>query len=482
MINDLIRKSIEIAKDSVEAERKTETERRLEIYTDNWKGHLLNAVKAQFNKRTRDNVAQLLDTTQNILKRVVYLVSQVYSNGVTRKAILNGNQEETDLRYEELMNDGSIDVKMTEVNRYTNLLGEMAIGLVPKNDKVELIIVTPDLITITQDQTDPTKIDSLTYDVAYCNSVGQEDYKRIYWDIYGNHKVFDMNGLDITAKELPDNPEGINPYKDPFNKDRTIIPFVVTHAKLPIWDFWGWTEGLDLVDGTLMCGVLLTYINYLLKVNSFKQLSLNNIAAKDLPEGLILDPLFPLRFSGEGAGATVLDFTNDPRPIAEVVKDKINALINAYGISGDLYRASNSGQSGYALKLSRDELYQRREEQVKVYKYYEQELFEKMRIVNNTAYPLKPINVNAEFYIDFNEMLFSESPDDIRKQWEFDIKLGVKSLVDYMIYINPDMTPEEAIKKLDENKRLNGIAKNKGLDVESILSSFTQQAGQNVEG
>jgi hypothetical protein len=41
--------------------------------------------------------------------------------------------------------------------------------------------------------------------------------------------------------------------------------------------------------------------------------------------------------------------------------------------------------------------------------------------------------------------------------------------VDYIKYLNPDMTDEEAIAKLDSNRRMNATAKGKGVDIESIL-------------
>jgi hypothetical protein len=92
----MVRYSVELAKDSVEMERQAEAVRRLDIYRDNWSDHLRDAVYAQFNKATQKNVAQLLDTTQNILKRVIYLISQVYSNGATRKALLGEDVDERD--------------------------------------------------------------------------------------------------------------------------------------------------------------------------------------------------------------------------------------------------------------------------------------------------------------------------------------------------------------------------------------------------
>jgi hypothetical protein len=474
----LIRDSLEEAKSACELERKTEATRRLSLLSDDWSDLLKTAVEGQFHAKTRDNIKQLLDTTQNVFKRVVYLISQVYAYGIDRRAMVG---EEPDARYAELMDNPVLDVKMSEVNRYSNALGECIVGIIPKDGGIEYIILTPDLVTVTQKPGSPTEIDTLSYEVAYVNTAGDSDIKRVYWDIYGNHRITDANGVDITAEELPDNPDGVNPYRDPENPGHTILPFVVFHASVPIWDFWNWTSGQDLVDGTLMIGVLLTYVNYLLKMNSFRQLLITGANVDKLPDGLALDPAFVLKITGEGASASVLDFNQDSRPIMEVVKDKLNSLTNAYGVSGDLYRSSAGGaSSGYALKLSREELYQRREEQVKVYKSYEHELFEKTRIVNNTAYPSSKISDNAEFSADFNETLFGENPTDIREQWKFDITIGAKSVTDYIRYLNPDMTEEEAEEKLRTNRRATGRVRELGIDTDAILARVASGSQQQA--
>ena len=49
-----------------------------------------------------------------------------------------------------------------------------------------------------------------------------------------------------------------------------------------------------------------------------------------------------------------------------------------------------------------------------------------------------------------------------------------------MIYLNPDMTEEEALAKIDSNKVLNGKAKTKGLDVDSILARIGQKVAPDV--
>ena len=65
---ELIQQSIAEGKANVEIERKRECEKRLEIYGDQWDEHLRLAVEGQFHSKTKKNVAQLLDTSQNILK------------------------------------------------------------------------------------------------------------------------------------------------------------------------------------------------------------------------------------------------------------------------------------------------------------------------------------------------------------------------------------------------------------------------------
>jgi hypothetical protein len=220
-----------------------------------------------------------------------------------------------------------------------------------------------------------------------------------------------------------------------------------------------------------MLGVLNTYINYCIKTNSFKTVVMKGVNAKELPEDLIFDQLFPFRFTGDTAQVSALDLSVDPRPVAEVVAGKLNALVNAYGVNADLYRASNTSASGYALKLSRRELDENRATQIAQYKAFEHELFRVTRIVNNTKLKDK-ISDKAEFFIDFNEMSIGDSAADIREQWKFDISIGAKSVIDYIRYLNPDMSEEEAEEALIKARRVNATKK-AGLDIDGILSRVT---------
>ena len=67
--------------------------------------------------------------------------------------------------------------------------------------------------------------------------------------------------------------------------------------------------------------------------------------------------------------------------------------------------------------------------------------------------------VRSSFKIDFGELTYPEDPDETRKQWAFDLKVGAKNILQYVKEVNPDIkdddTAEEFIKTNNEiNKRV----------------------------
>lgn len=472
MINrpDIVEMMLEKAKDGLTAARKKNVIERLNIYNDYFKDIIKTEVDLQFSEKTRANIKQMIDDSNNLLKRIVNDISVVYQESAQRSYQVNGKD---DGRYLDLISKMPLDLITQEVNRLTNLCNETLIYIVPRNGRIDYDILTPDYVEVYQDEDDPTKPVAIIFTQSYVDTKGKTKIYYIYFDVFGNHFKFDE---DHNPVRIPDNPEGINPYQDPERRDRTVLPFVIFHKKFPRTQIWEDTSGQDLVSATKQIGVMLTYLNYLFKVQSFKMLYLAGIDIKDVPVELVFDPLFPKVFPDSSGSMGVVDYQIDLRQLWSIIYEKVGVIANNYGLSLDNFKLTVQAQSGFALKIKNSALEKIVNEQKKFYRYYERELFEKTKIVNNSQYKDK-IADNGVFKVDFAETEYPESPDEIRNQWKFDIQMGARSILDYVMYVNPDIkTREQAEKQLRDNVELNNrISDELGVNVDKLVESALAQ-------
>lgn len=465
LVKDLLKK----AKEDLESSRKQEVSDRLDIYRDSWETILNNELNAQFHEKTRGNIKQMLALDSNVLKRVVKEISVVYQESAVRSYTLGeGEQAKEDETYQELLSKIPINIIMQETNRLTNLCNESLIYIVPRGEKIDYDIITPDIVEVSQSQTKATDVEAIVFTQTFVDTLGDTTIFYIYYDIFGRHLKFDE---DFNPVKIEGNEKGINPYKDPNNPGQTILPFVIFHKDYPINAVWNTTGGGDLVNGTKQVGVLLTYLNYLIKMASFKQRYFKGIPLDDVPMTLVHDPAFTLVVSNPEGDVGVLDFQVALKEIWELIYSKIGAIANNYGMSLDNFRLTGDAQSGYALRIKNRGLEKIVEEQIKLYRWHERELFEKTKIINNTAYPKKKIADNGDFKIDFVEQEYPEAPEEERQQWKFDISMGAKSIADYAMSVNPDLkTQDEAIEYIKSNDEINKtIEAETGISVATLL-------------
>lgn len=468
---ELVLESIRIAKRNANEARKRETAKRIDIYKDNGKIYIENEMKNQFSKYTRDAIKQMIDDSQNITKRIINEISTLYAIEPKRAAILN--EKEDDIYKNVLSNIPGLNILMNEVNKYTNLCNHALIYIAPdrKAKKLRLSLITPNFIDVIQDENDKTQPAAIILTNTYIDTAGNTNIYYDYWDIYGVFKRFDE---DFNEIQFSDNP-GINPYKDPNNPEKTILPFVIFNRNMPISEIWDTTSGEDIISANIQIGVLLTYLNYLLKWQSFKQLYVQNVDFTNIQKEVILDPAFPITIKGDGS-AGVLNFQIDIKQIWDIINQKIGAVANNYGMSLNNFKLQGSAQSGFSLKIQKEGLLEARAKQIPLYRLKENELFYKMRIIWNTYFN-ENINEKAKFYIDYGEFNFQDSPEEERKRWKFDIEMGAKNILDYLMTINPDVKNyEDAEEILKKNVEVNNNMKTSyGIDIDKLVAKVLKE-------
>jgi hypothetical protein len=451
------------AKEEDEKKRREAANDRLSIYNDDWDDLLDEKLKDQFSAKNYPKIKLQLNTTQNILKKVVNETSVIYKAAPTRD--FGENETLTEI-YDYL----KIDELMKQVNRYGSLLNDVALrvgwekGEGKEKGKITLNIHTPGNTSVMQNPANPEKADAVYYTIEYADSEFNTETRRVFWSA-DEHFLFDEKGNPLPPTE--DNPDMKNPYG--------VIPFVFLHLR-PIPDnFWNPSGGSDLVSGTMVTGMKRTLKDHSFKWQSFKQPYVVAGNSDKIPDEMAFDPTVMWRLIGPDASVGYLDLQADLAAMDETIKADMNAFLGTYGLSIDMFSASPDASSGKALMMKNRGLREIREEQLPYFRNFEAELYEMIRTVYN-AYNGDAIP-EIEFKVDFAEMDIYIDPMDKRTQADWDLKHGLISPAQFYMMFNPDVTDEDdAEKAIMENSAKLKDMQGKGVNLAKYFG------GDDAEG
>ena len=482
----LIQQSIMRARLSANDNRKVEAAKRLDYYKGNQLHHLDAILNGQFAHPSR---LKLQKQFSNIVRPIIDQVSMLYKRPPLRKLMRAGAEVDGPIAdlYGDLQRNANMDAVMRTVNRYTNLLQTVAVMAVWRNERVELDILTPDILNVVQDPKDPTKAAAVIIEQAYGDSVALDDQANPYgvrklyivWTPQ-DHAVFNEQGTFMS--ELS-NEERVNPYG--------LIPAAFFRDDLALGEFWG-EGGDELVNAQEAINVKLTELNQLIKLQSF---SIPVFVGDAPPEGITVDPSnfisIPL---GDATGRGQPDFkfvSPDPKigDLLGVIKEEVSRIAISYGISPEQFRLSGSPASGFALQVLNQRIDDKRENDAAIYRDAERDLFNAMRAVWNAHNPpARAIPEDVELTVDFTENEAPQDPAAEDARWLVRINNGIKSRADWLMAVDPDIkTKDEAIARLAENDAINaktrrasdvsGMAKALGIGAEPESEAEDEQEG-----
>lgn len=458
----LIQNSIQRAKLASNQARKDEACKRIDYYKGDQLGHLENILARQFAHPER---LKLQMQFSNITRRIINEVSVVYKRPAQRRLMLGGSPIEGPKAeaYQKMLEDARIDAVLKKVNRYANLLNTILVQAVWRNERVELDILTPDMVNVVQDAKDPTRASAVIIEQTYPDTVTLEGpgnpygARRLFiaWTAE-QHQVYDEQG-----RARPDmaNEDGVNPYG--------LIPMAVFRDAYP--DGFFWNEGAaDLINAQESINVKLTELNSLIKMQSF---SIPVIIGQGPVGGITIDPSnyleIPLADAIDKGQPDFKFVSPDPKikDLLEAISEDVRRIADDWGLSMDSFKLSGSPSSGLSLKLQNVRLIERREDDVALYRDYEKDLFRVMRAVHNAhAAPADAIPEDAELSVNFAELEFPEDPAAEDARWITRINQGVASRAQWIMAIDSDIkTEEEAEERILENQEFN--ARTRGASV-----------------
>jgi len=399
---------------------------RYEMYNDNYREQIIYKLGEIYRAFSQLKLDVQINDNYNIYKQVVNAISNVYSFGVEREF---ENEDVKDL-YSKLR----INKTMAQANRYLNAFNDLLIQI-SWDDKKQMPKIMLRLPHNTEVEWEQNEVKSVKYFVE------MTDQKEELWAYWSNEEHYYILRGAKQDKIMPveDNEEMVNPFG--------VLPFVFMHNGWRDESFWDMFTGDDLTGGTVDMAVHLTFLNHLIKTQSFKQLVGKGDNVGELL-GQVLDPLSVLTLTGQNTEIDVLDLQSNYEQLHKVAQDLANNIAINYGISPNQFRMTGSVSSGFALQMENMKLDRFTVEQQQDFKVYEQEMFDMIKMVSNYY----GMNLGeGDMFIDFVEPNYPSSESEQLSIDKTKIDMGLTKTTDIMIRNNPDLTDEEARIKFDEN-------------------------------
>jgi len=399
---------------------------RYEMYNDNYRDQVISKLGQIYRAFAQLKLDVQINDNNNIYKQVVNAISNVYSFGVNRTF------ENDDVQ--ELYNQLRINKTMAQANRYVNAFNDVIIQVSWDFKKEQ-----PKIMLRLPHQTEVEYSQGEVKSVAYFVEMTDEKTERwAYWSDEEHYYIDKTNGNEkIVAVE--DNEEMINPFGT--------LPFVFLHNGWRDESFWDKYTGDDLTGGTIDMAVHLTFLNHIIKTQSFKQLVGKGDNVGELL-GQVLDPLSILTLTGQNTEIDVLDLQSNYEQLNRVAQDLANNIAVAYGVSPNQFRMTSQASSGFALQMENLKLDRFTQEQQQDFKVYEQELFAMLKVVSD--YYGKSIG-EGDMAVDFVEPNYPASQTEQLTIDQQAIDLGLTSSHKILMRENPDLSEEDARVDVDDN-------------------------------
>jgi hypothetical protein len=424
---------------------------RYEMYNDNYRNQVVNKLGQIYRAFAQLKLDVQINDNNNIYKQVVNAISNVYSFGVERKFDNEDNQQ----MYEALR----IDKTMAQANRYVNAFNDVLVQVSwdSKKEQPKIMLRLPHLTEVGYNQ---GEVESVAYFVEMTGKEGKTE-RWAYWTDEEHYYIDKENGNEKIVK-MEGNEEMVNPFG--------VLPFVFLHNGWRDESFWDAYTGDDLTGGTIDMAVHLTFLNHIIKTQSFKQLVGKGDNVGELL-GQVLDPLSILTLTGQNKEIDVLDLQSNYEQLNKVAKDLANDIAVAYGVSPNQFRMTGSASSGFALQMENLKMDRFTVEQQQDFKMYEKELFGLLKMVSE--YYGKSMG-DGDMTIDFVEPNYPASQSE---QLDIDVKaidMGLTKPIDILMRNNPDLTEEDAKVMVAMNLNARNDMLNKTANV-SITTDFDQK-------
>ena len=415
---DLTRAMYKRAMLEATSRRKDEAGRMLDYFNDGQLEYVLEDIQRRY-----PNPGKLYPISLNVVKKIIRGLAMVYMKDAVRS--VDGSDADKDI-LSEIETTAALAMKMKQANRYSKLLGTVMLRPVWRNGRMEMDILTPDVLDV---DTGDTPEDIKAVQVTHYSPVG--DVNELSFSLWTPDFVrhIDANGHIVS--------EEANPYG--------MLPFVPCWSQPPT-DFF-WQRGArDLMMIQDAINRLLTIIGYTIDFQGFSTAYIKG--AEEVKDGdWKMGPgnLISLPINGE------IGFVAPNAPVDKVLA-AVDVLLKQAAVTNGLPASTMatevSDQSGVARVVANRELEEMRADDVALFTEYERRLFSTFRAVWNVHNPGRQLSDSAVFQINFYDPKPTMTASEQAQVWERLMGLGILSPVDVMLERDPDLTRDEAKARL----------------------------------
>lgn len=411
---------------------------------------------------------------KNPLPKMLNILCNVYSEEPKRKILLGEQENKNETKkLVDFYSQSSFNAKMLEAHKLAKLFGSILLMPIIVDDKIKHKILYPFQISVSTSDIDSQKIIELAILDWRWNERKQE-YEKIlhiwnekeYYILDSNLNRINSIVIDGVKKEL------INPYGR--------IPVEVLTLFENEIDFWdeSWLEVVENIIDLSVINILMSYNSYFLTggIPVLINYELENLLENDNEIGVRLNDKIigyekkdsTIRLSPD----SIINLRNNipdqkvdfkyvtPQTnlteLKEFIDWKRKDLLANKGISPNAFNLERVAQSGYAKQMEELETIQLRKQDIPKLRDFENKYFELIKLIaevnNLNDYKFNP---ESKLIIDFPEITYPKSNDEIAKEIDTLIKYNIKNPIDFIKEYNTDITIKEAEEIYNKNKSIN---------------------------
>ena len=403
-------------------ERRIYAKKCVDYYNYNQKNWLYEKINNTITKSFTSKEYRRRARCEDLTRQIIDDISLLFQNPVNVNLENIEGKENEDLQ--DVLSDNLFNATMQQVNRFVNLLGDVAVVPAIREEKVCLDIITSDNIFILPDKNDPVKAKGIAYQVGR-ETKGWNVFKErtdIYhmWTKEGKFELY-VSESGIVKKEV--RLENVPSYDNE-------IPVVVFRNYKPVNHFFKPGDN-PLVEANESINYSMTRLDLMRDYNTPLRVSQGLDKQEDLYSGVTVAINHSETEMGKFGDTK---FINPNAPIQEETQT-INYNKTNIAISNSLSKNSVTGEtftSGFHLEVSQqDKLNKNRQERP----FYEQKIKKLIRYIMMTANNLSDYNFNTEqdVIVDFGEITFYKNKMDTAKLRTMQINNKTKSRIDFIM-------------------------------------------------